>query len=56
MVIYLQIFMGDNIFEFIHFLQVDFPEHHSPCGIRTTNESADGFIIGLPIFHAVVGF
>lgn len=25
MVTYLQIFMGDNIFEFIHFLQVDSP-------------------------------
>lgn len=60
MVTYLQIFMGDNIFELIHFLQVDFTEHHSPSGIGATNESADellpGFVIGLPIFHAIVGF
>lgn len=44
MVTCLQIFLGDNILEFIHFLQMDFTEHHSLYGIRATDESADELI------------
>lgn len=46
MVTYLQVFMGDNVFKFIHIFQMDFTEHYSPCGIRTTDESADELLPG----------
>lgn len=41
--------MEDNIFKFIHFLQMDFTERHSLYGIGATDEAADELLPGFVI-------